>query len=75
MLNQCAVPPRAILVEKENGRAGRIDPGFEAGSLDFHQGNQAVYFGVLRRQLGQHAAQSHGVLAERRADPVVTSRG
>jgi len=61
---------RPVLVEKQDGFAGRVDTGFRARGLDFHERDQAVDLGFLRGQFGDDPSQAQCVFAECRAHPV-----
>jgi len=67
-------PARAILIEQEDGIAGRSDASAQARGLDLHEGDQAVDFRLRRVELGEDAAQTERLLAERRSDPVLSRR-
>src|SRR6267142_4149435 len=69
------IPAGAVLVEKQDGFAGGAYAGGGAGGLDFHQGDEAMDFGLLRGEFGEDAAETQGFFAERGAHPVVTGGG
>jgi hypothetical protein len=69
------VPVGSVLIEEEDWFAGRADAGSGAGSLDLHEGDQAVDFGFLRGKFGEDAAEAERVFAEGGAHEVVAGGG
>ncbi len=69
------VPVGSILIEEEDWFAGRADAGSGTGSLNLHEGDQAVDFGLLRGEFGEDAAEAQGVFAESGTDEVVPGGG
>src|SRR5439155_335531 len=67
-------PPRARRARPARGgsSAGRAGPRPRARCLDLHARDEAVDLRLLRNQLGEGAAETERVLAERRSHPVVT---
>jgi hypothetical protein len=65
------VPARAVLVEQQHRLSGRADARLEARGPDLHHRNEAVHLRLLRRELGEDAAQAQRVLAQAGAQPVV----
>ena len=65
------IPPAAILVKQENGLAVWADASARTGCLDLHQCYQSMHFRFLGHHLRQDAPQAQGVLAQRRAQPIV----
>ena len=72
--DQEPVPAAAVLVGQQHRLAVGPDPGAQPRGLDLHQRDQAVHLGLLRRQLGQDAAQPQRLLAQRGAHPVAPRR-
>src|SRR6266404_1741339 len=68
--DQRMVPASAILIGKQNWFASRVGASVSARSLDFHQRHQPMHFRLVRSESCENAAQTEGVLNERRAHPV-----
>jgi hypothetical protein len=47
---------------------------FEARRLDLHERDEAVHFGLVRREFGEDAAQAQRILAQRRPHHVIAGR-
>ena len=73
--DQEVVPARAVLVEQQDRLAAGSEPRPQPRRLDLHERHQPVHLGLLRRQLGQDAAEPERLLAQRRPDPVLAGRG
>ncbi|MDX6244338.1 MAG: hypothetical protein QOE76_2061, partial [Frankiales bacterium] len=56
--DQQLVPLRPVLVEQQHRFARGADPGRGAGGLDLHQRHQAVHLWLVRRESGEHPAES-----------------
>src|SRR5207244_9113460 len=69
------IPARSILIEQEDGLAGRPNASAETRGLDLHERDDALDFRLGRDELGQDAAQTERLLTKRRSDPVFTRRG
>ncbi len=65
------IPARAVLFEQKDRLAVRPRARACARGLDFHQRDEAVHFGLVRRELGEDAAEAQRVFAELRTHPVV----
>jgi len=74
-VDQQAVPAGAVLVQQEDRLAAGPSAGGEPGGLDLHQRDQPVHLGFGRCELGQHAAQAQGLVAEGGAGPLLARRG
>ena len=70
--NQHLIPERAILIEKQDGRAVRADARTRPRRLNLHQRDEAMHFRFVRHQAREDAPQTQRVFAERRPHPVVT---
>ena len=57
------------------GSPAGADAGSRTGGLNFHEGDQAVDFGLVGGELGEDAAETEGVFAEGGADEVVAGAG
>jgi hypothetical protein len=69
------IPAPPVLIQQKHGLSRGADAGAQAGRLDLHQGDQPVHFRLVRRELREDPAQSQGLLAERRPDPVLPGGG
>jgi hypothetical protein len=69
------VPTRPVLVQEQDRFTTRTHPGPKARRLYLHERDQAVNLWFPRGQACQDAAQSQGVLAKGRPDPVLPRRG
>ena len=69
------IPAGAVLIEQENGFAGRANAGTRTRGLDFHQRHEAVDFWFVRSEFGEDAAEAQGVFTECGAEPVVAGSG
>src|SRR5207245_6640392 len=68
------IPPPAVLIEQQDRLPRRADPRGRARRLELHQRDEAVYFWLQWRELGQDPSQPERVLAQRGAHPVVARR-
>jgi hypothetical protein len=68
------IPASAVLIEQKDRLSRGPGPRAQARGLDLHQRRQAVHLRLFRNELGQDAAQTERILAERGPHPVV-SRG
>ena len=68
------VPARAVLVEQQDGLAGRADAGAQARGLQLHQRDEAVHLRLGGQQLGEDAAEPQRLLDQLRPDPVARRR-
>ena len=68
------IPPSPVLVEQQDGFAGRTDPRPRSRRLDLHQGDESVDLCFLRGELGQDATEAKGVLTKGRSHPILSGR-
>src|SRR5437762_13800791 len=61
----------AVLIEKEDGLAGRSHARLRARRLDLHEGNEAMGLRLAREQLRDEAAEAERIQAKCRSHPVV----
>ncbi len=73
-LDEQPVPMRTVLIEQQDRRAVSVGARVQARGLDFHQGDEPMYFAVVRGEFGENAAEAQRLLAQRRAHPVVAGR-
>ena len=66
-----AVPLVAVLVEQQHRRAGGANAGAQAGTLELHEGDEAIHLGLFGRKAGEHAAEAERLAAELGPDPVL----
>src|SRR5213080_1796392 len=65
------VPLPAVLIEKEDGLAGRSHARLRARRLDLHEGNEAMGLRLAREQIRDEAAEAERIQAKGRPHPVV----
>src|SRR6185503_887696 len=68
------IPATSILVRQQNRFAMRTHAGVESCRLELHERQEPMHLGFVRLQSGENAAESYGVIAERRPHPVVARR-
>ena len=69
-----AIPQGAVLIEEKDRLSARVDAGAGTGRLNFHQGNEAVDFGLVRRELGEDPPQPQRVFAQPGSEPFIAGR-
>jgi hypothetical protein len=70
--DQQSIPARTILIEQQDGLAGRIHARFGARCLNLHQRDQAVHLGFVWNQSGQNPPLPQRFVAKRRPHPIVS---
>jgi len=71
--NQQLIPARSVLIEQQNRFTRVADAGARTRRLNFHQRDEAVDFGFLRREFGKHTAEAERFFAKRRTHPIGAS--
>src|SRR5256884_2708496 len=65
------IPARAVLIEEQDRLSRRADARGRSRRLDLHQRDQAVDLGLFWDELGEDAAQTQRLLAQRGPHPVL----
>ena len=65
------VPIRTILIEEQDRFARGTNPRAQPRPLQFHQGHEAVHFGLGRRKSSEHPAQAERFVAQSLTQPIV----
>jgi hypothetical protein len=68
--DQQPVPAPPVLAGQQDRLAARAGAGRDAGCLQLHQRNQAVYLDLTRQQARQYAADPQRLCAQLGTDPV-----
>ena len=68
------VPQFAVLIQHEDGLARCVGARSRARIVQFHQSEQSVGFGFVRRNGREHAAHAQRFIAEFRTLPVLAAR-
>ena len=68
------VPQRAVLIAEHDERTVRPGPGPTTRRHEQHQGQEAHDLGFVGHQVAQHAAETHGLVAEVVACELVARR-
>src|SRR3989304_3640050 len=66
------IPPRAVLIQQQDGLARWADPRPRARRLDLHERHEAVDLRLARHKLGPDPPESKRFLAGCRPQPLVT---
>src|SRR5439155_21009617 len=64
-----SIPAGSILIEQEDGLAGRSDASAQPRGLDLHERDETVDFRFSRGELRQDAAETKRLLAQLGSDP------